>query len=368
MQVPGWVGSRTVPTTALVTGGAGFIGCALAGRLLGRFDRVVAVDSLHPQVHPTTTRPAALAEGVELVVGDVTLPATWDALLPDVRPDAVVHLAAETGTAQSLTEASRHAVANVVGTTAMLDAFGRHDRRPDRVVLASSRAVYGEGAWQDPDGRVVLPGQRSHAMLAAGEWDFPGLSPMRAAAARVEPRPSSVYAATKLAQEHVLRAWCLAVGVRPVVLRLQNVYGAGQSPSNPYTGILPLFGRLAAAGESIPVYEDGRIVRDFVHVDDVARALESAVCDLDAGPAVALDVGSGVPVTILEVARLVADRYGAPAPTVTGQFRDGDVRYACADPSEAYRLLGWRPRVELATGLEELCSWLDRLGQASERR
>ncbi len=198
-------------------------------------------------------------------------------------------------------------------------------------------------------------------MLAAGEWDFPGLSPMRAAAARVEPRPSSVYAATKLAQEHVLRAWCLAVGVRPVVLRLQNVYGAGQSPSNPYTGILPLFGRLAAAGESIPVYEDGRIVRDFVHVDDVARALESAVCDLDAGPAVALDVGSGVPVTILELARLVADRYGAPAPTVTGQFRDGDVRYACADPSEAYRLLGWRPRVELATGLEELCSWLDRL-------
>ena len=217
-----------MPTTALVTGGAGFIGCALAGRLLGRFDRVVAVDSLHPQVHPTTTRPAALPEDVELVVGDVTVPATWDAVLTDLRPDAVVHLAAETGTAQSLTEASRHAVANVVGITAMLDAFGRHDRRPNRVVLASSRAVYGEGAWQDPAGRVVLPGQRSHAMLAAGEWDFPGLRPMPAAAARVEPRPSSVYAATKLAQEHVLRAWCLAVGVRPVVLRLQNVYGAGQ--------------------------------------------------------------------------------------------------------------------------------------------
>jgi dTDP-L-rhamnose 4-epimerase len=365
MQAPGSVGSRTVPTTALVTGGAGFIGCALAGRLLGRFDRVVAVDSLHPQVHPTTTRPVALAEGVELVVGDVTLPATWDAVLTDARPDAVVHLAAETGTAQSLTEASRHAMANVVGTTAMLDAFGRHDRLPDRVVLASSRAVYGEGAWQDPDGRIVLPGQRSHAMLASGEWDFPGLTPMPVAAALVEPRPSSVYAATKLAQEHVLRAWCLAVGVRPVVLRLQNVFGAGQSPSNPYTGILPLFGRLAAAGQPIPVYEDGRIVRDFVHVDDVARALESAVCDLDAdldaGPGAAVDVGSGVPVTILEVARLVADRYGAPAPTVTGQFRDGDVRYACADPADAYRLLGWRPRVELASGLEELCSWLDGL-------
>ena len=181
-------------------------------------------------------------------------------------------------------------------------------------MLASSRAVYGEGAWRDPtEGRA--PGQRSHAMLAAGEWDFPGLSPTaRRGGAGSSRGRAACTAATKLAQEHVPRAWCLAVGVRPVVLRLQNVYGAGQSPTNPYTGIVPLFGRLAAAGEVIPVYEDGRIVRDFVFVDDVARALESAVCDLDAEPAVALDVGSGVPVTILEVARLVADRYGAPAP------------------------------------------------------
>ena len=178
MGEPDWVGSRTVPTTALITGGAGFIGCALAGRLRGRFDRVVAMDSLHPQVHSTRTRPAALHEAVELVVADVTHPAAWDELLTHVRPDAVVHLAAETGTAQSLTEASRHASVNVVGTTTMLDAFTRHDALPDRVVLASSRAVYGEGAWQDASGAVVLPGQRSHAMLAAGAWDFPGLTPL----------------------------------------------------------------------------------------------------------------------------------------------------------------------------------------------
>lgn len=352
-----------MPTTALITGGAGFIGCALAGRLRGRFDRVVAMDSLHPQVHSTTGRPSALDDAVELVVADVTDPVSWDSLLDDVRPQAIVHLAAETGTAQSLTEASRHASVNVVGTTTMLDALTRHDALPDRVILASSRAVYGEGAWRDATGTIVLPGQRSHAMLAAGMWDFPGLTPVPTAASRVEPRPSSVYAATKLAQEHVLRAWSLAVGVRPVVLRLQNVYGAGQSPNNPYTGILPLFGRLAAAGEVIPVYEDGRIVRDFVHVDDVARALESAACDLVSDPGVALDVGSGVPVTILEVARLVADRYGAPPPEVTGQFRDGDVRYACADPSEAYRLLDWQSKVELTPGLEALCAWLDALAR-----
>jgi dTDP-L-rhamnose 4-epimerase len=179
-----------------------------------------------------------------------------------------------------------------------------------------------------------------------------------------------VYAATKLAQEHVLRAWCLAVGVPPVVVRLQNVYGAGQAPTNLYTGILPLFGRLAAARKAIPVYEDGRIVRDFVHVDDAAEALESAVCDLDTVAAeghAAIDVGSGVPVTIHEVARLVARRYGAPGPLVTGRFRDGDVRYACADPSDAYRLLGWQPRVELEDGLEQLGEWLDRTLSATDQ-
>jgi dTDP-L-rhamnose 4-epimerase len=349
----------------LITGGAGFIGCALASRLRPRFDRVVALDSLHPQIHPTTERPAALAVDVELVIADVTHPPSWDTVLADVRPDAVVHLAAETGTAQSLTEASRHASVNVLGTTAMLDALTRHDVRPERVVLASSRAVYGEGAWRDASGAVVLPGQRSHVMLAAGTWDFPGLTPLPVSAARVEPRPSSVYAATKLAQEHVLRAWALAVGVRPVVLRLQNVYGAGQTPSNPYTGILPLFGRRAAAGQAIPVFEDGRIVRDFVHVDDAARALEAAVCDLDTDPGVAIDVGSGQPVTILEVAERIAERYGAPRPRVTGEYRDGDVRYACADPAEATRLLRWRPAVDLATGLESTCVWLD---QASDAR
>lgn len=357
-------------TTALITGGAGFLGCALAGRLLARFDRVVALDSLHPQVHPARTRPAALDDRVELVVGDVTEAATWNDLLGHVRPSALVHLAAETGTAQSLTEASRHASVNVVGTAAMLDALSRHEIRPDRIVLASSRAVYGEGPWVDASGTVVLPGQRSHAMLAAGTWDFPGLTPCPTSASHVEPRPSSVYAATKLAQEHVLRSWCLAVGVTPVVLRLQNVYGEGQSPTNPYTGILPLFGRLAAAGTAIPLYEDGLIVRDFVHIDDVARALESAVCNVDLTAAEglsAIDVGSGVPVTIEEVARLVARRYGAPPPVVTGRFRDGDVRYACAEPSDAYRLLGWKPRVQLEDGLERLGVWLDRTLSATDR-
>lgn len=348
-------------TTCLVTGGAGFIGCAVSGRLADRFDTVVAFDNLHPQVHATAERPAALDDRVELVRGDVTEADDWRAMLATVRPVTVLHLAAETGTAQSLTESSRHASVNVLGTTRMLDAFVEHDIRPDRIVLTSSRAVYGEGAWRSADGQLHYPGQRTHAMLTSGEWDFPGLTPQPAHAAYTQTRPTSVYGATKLAQEHLVSAWCLAMGVAPVILRLQNVYGAGQSPTNPYTGIVVLFAQLARAGKAIPVYEDGSIVRDFVHVDDVAAALELAVA-LD-GPAL-VDVGSGVPTTVAELAARVARAYAAPEPRVTGQYREGDVRYACVAPG-AGEALGWAPSVGLDEGLAGLFEWL---GQRSDAR
>jgi len=342
----------------LVTGGAGFIGCAVSGALADAFGSVVALDNLHPQVHASGERPTALDPRVELVVGDVTHEQVWDDLLAGRRPRVVLHLAAETGTAQSLTESTRHATTNVVGTTRMLDALARHDVRPARIVLASSRAVYGEGAWQGADGVVHQPGQRSHAMLAASHWDFPGLTPLPAGDPRMAPAPTSVYGATKLAQEHVLRAWALAVGVKPSVLRLQNVYGPGQSLTNPYTGIVPLFARLARAGEPIPVFEDGAILRDFVHVDDVARALVLAVTG-DAVPSGAVDIGSGEATSVLELARRVAAVYDAPPPRVTGAFRDGDVRACWADPSPAAHELGWSPTVMLAQGLPQLCAWID---------
>lgn len=344
--------------TCLVTGGAGFIGCAISPLLARHFDRIVVVDNMHPQIHVTQARPAALHGKAELVIGDVTQRETWDALLPGFKPDTVIHLAAETGTGQSLTEGSRHANVNVVGTTQMLDALVRHDAIPGRIVLTSSRAVYGEGAWQDASGKVRYPGQRSRAQLEAKQWDFPGLTCLPFEATRTEPRPTSIYGSTKYAQELILKAWALSFDVEFGLLRLQNVYGPGQSLSNPYTGIVSLFVQLAKAGKVIPLYEDGEIVRDFVFIDDVARAVVRIATDT-VPSAEAYDVGCGTGTTIRELAQIIASIYGAPAPMVNGAYRNGDVRAAAADISRTRQELGWDPEWDVRKGVTKLCAWID---------
>ena len=348
-------------TSILVTGGAGFIGCALAERWASRADRWVVLDNLHPQVHADQRRPDALVDSAELIVGDVTDPGAWDSLLSGFRPDIVIHLAAETGTAQSLSEATRHAEVNVVGTAAMLDAFSRHEHVPAHTVLSSSRAVYGEGDWRRSDGTVFSPGQRPHAQFTSAQWDFPDAVALPSAAATTVPAPTSIYGATKLAQEHMLAAWAGAHDAGVTVLRLQNVYGPGQSLTNSYTGIVSLFSQLARRGESIPLYEDGDIVRDFVLIDDVADAF---VAVLDRGPRGSsgpFDVGTGQATTIADLAAAIADFHGAPAPHVTGQFRDGDVRYASCDIAPTLAALDWTPRYSLEEGVARLQQWIEKV-------
>ena len=350
--------------TCLVTGGAGFIGCAISHDLADAFDRVVALDNMHPQIHPSQARPAELDERVELRRLDVSVAEDWDSLLAEVAPDAIVHLAAETGTGQSLTEASRHANVNVVGTTQMLDALVRHEIRPDKIVLASSRAVYGEGKWIDAEGHPSYPGQRTHAMLEAGQWDFTGLAPSVQSSTEVKASPANVYAATKFCQENLVTSWCGSFDVTPVLFRLQNVYGPGQSLINPYTGIVSLFARLARQGQSIPVYEDGQIVRDFVFIDDVASAIVAGVLHSPA-TSTPYDIGLGERTTIMQIAQTIAEHYGAPAPHVTGQFRDGDVRAAWADTARARQALDWEPRIGVTEGINRLCDWIDAQQEAA---
>ncbi len=351
--------------SVLVTGGAGFIGCNLAARLAAQGDRVTAVDVLHGQVHPDRQRPSLLPASVELIPADVRERHGWGAILAIADPDVVVHLAAETGTGQSLTEASRHASVNVVGTTELLDALTGHRGRPEHVVLASSRAVYGEGEWES-DGITYRPGVRTHEALAAGQWDPLGPNgepgrPLPARAGSTVPAPTSVYAATKLAQEHILQAWCAAAGTPLSVLRLQNVYGPGQSLTNTYTGVLVHFVRVAMNGEPIEVYEDGRVVRDFVYIDDACAAVHAA---LERPPSQfrLLDVGGGRPLSLAAVAQQVAAVTGAPDPVVSGRFRDGDVRAAWCSLDAVRDDLGWEPGCDLPTGLGRLVTWVGEQG------
>ena len=344
----------------LVTGGAGFIGSRLVSKLCQEGMEALVADVLHPQVHQGG-RPSALPESANLIPLDVTHGPTWDALLRLFRPDVVIHLAAETGTGQSLLESTRHGMVNVVGTTQLLDAMARAGHVPSHLILSSSRAVYGEGEWE-ADGESYYPGPRAHRDLAAGHWDPPSPSgkpghAVPSAAGRTRTEPTSVYGATKLTQEHALKAWSTAHGCSLSILRFQNVYGVGQSLSNPYTGVLTLFAQMALRHARLPVYEDGVIVRDFVYVEDVVDALWSALCRPPDAIRL-LDIGSGSATTILEAATAMAAHAGAPEPKITGAFRDGDVRAAMCDVSDARRELGYDPRWTLPDGLGALLDWV----------
>jgi dTDP-L-rhamnose 4-epimerase len=341
----------------VITGGAGFIGCAVARHLVEAAKDALALDVLHPQVHKEAGRPDRLPDSVPLWPFDVTDAAAWDAFFLLERPSVIVHLAAETGTGQSLRQASRHGSVNVVGTTQMLDGLSRSGHVPEHIVLASSRAVYGEGAWEAA-GQPYYPGVRTHRDLAEGRWDPRSPSgqagrPLPSAANWTHAEPTNIYAATKLAQEHILKAWGAAMACPVSVLRLQNVYGVGQSLENPYTGVLSIFARQALSKETIEVYEDGNIIRDFVYVDDVASAMASAI---DRPPPVSrtLDIGSGTSTTIFEVASAMADLADAPEPVVSGAFRDGDVRAASCVIDAAGAEIDYAPAWKVVDGLDVL--------------
>jgi dTDP-L-rhamnose 4-epimerase len=237
--------------------------------------------------------------------------------------------------------------------------MSRHNILPERIVLSSSRAVYGDGKWLLDTGGEAYVSPRTNIDLQNGFWNPRSASGQPVAslshnAASTEPRPTNVYAATKLAQEHLIRAWCAAFGVRSGILRLQNVYGPGQAVQNSYTGVLTFFAKTALAGRSINLFEDGNILRDFVFVDDVVRAL---ICMLSQeSQDLVLDIGSGRPVTLHEAALVLSSLAGSPEPHVSGEFRHGDVRAASASIEQTVRVLEWNPVTSFEVGAKLLLS------------
>lgn len=344
---------------AFISGGAGFIGTKLARRLIAEGHDVLLVDSLSPQIHgevPDYQPP----EGARFIRLDIRRLAERSELLQGV--DVVFHLAAETGTGQSMYQIADYVDVNAMGTAALLEAIARLEKRPSRLILASSRSIYGEGAYEAPSrpGKFLHPRSRSREQLAAGQWDFRDdgetLRPVATPEAFTA-KPSSVYAATKMAQELLVTSSCDSLGVTPILLRFQNVYGEGQSLRNPYTGVISIFFNRARQGLEINVYEDGKESRDFVHVDDVVGALMLAT-QADAPAGACYNVGSGVPTSLLDLANKLIAISGANAPLrISGDYRLGDIRHCFADMEAIRHDFGFVPTIDLQAGLERFVSW-----------
>ena len=349
-------------SNVLITGGAGFIGTHVVRQALGAGHRVRILDNLSPQVHGG--EPFEAAPGAEFIRGDVTVRADWEQALDGI--DTVVHLAAETGTGQSMYEIELYYRVNVQGTALLFDILANQPHSVRNVVLASSRSVYGEGAYLcrncEPSGRRVYPAPRSPDQLSRHDWDpsCPGCGePAEATATREDDpvSPASIYAATKLAQEEMVRVVCGSLCIAHAILRFQNVFGEGQSLTNPYTGILSIFSTRIRLGLPIEVFEDGEESRDFIHVEDAAASVLRCIGNPVAG-GVTLNVGRGEPVTIMRLAeRLCRAMDSGSEPKATGSYRVGDIRHNFADVSRL-ETAGIIPRVSLEEGLERFCNWV----------
>lgn len=358
----------------LVAGGAGFIGSHLAAELLVHGYAVRVLDNLSPQVHgPAGQPPAYLDPRAELMVADVRDPDAVRRALHGV--DAVYHLVAAVGVGQSMYRIAEYTAVNNVGTAVLLEAL--IEKRVARLVVASSMSIYGEGLYRGPDGAVRSAVERPVEALKAGDWEVRGAGgePL-APAPTPETKPpclASVYALSKYDQERMCLMIGRAYGIPTVALRFFNVYGPHQALSNPYTGVMAIFGSRLLNDKPPVIYEDGLQQRDFVSVYDVARACRLAL-EAPRAPGGVFNVASGHRYTLRTVAQKMARCLGKEhvRPEVTGRYRVGDIRHCFADITRAREDLGYRPRVSLEEGLADLARWLekqeacDRVAQASD--
>jgi dTDP-L-rhamnose 4-epimerase len=351
----------------LITGGAGFIGAHLANELLAKGYHVRVLDELLEQVHGATTSPSSSAKyhpsylnpAVELIKGSVCNPSAVRYACADI--DVVYHLAARVGVGQSMYDVVNYTETNNRGTAVLLEALIA--RPVERLVVASSMSVYGEGLYQRRDGAVVSGHERPLEQLRAGRWqlyddDGDLLLPLPTPETKA-PTLASVYALSKYDQERM----CLIIGraynIPTVALRFFNVYGPHQALSNPYTGVLAIFASRLLNHKAPLIYEDGYQQRDFVHVRDVAQACRLAM-ETPGIDGEVFNVGSGQAYTVLELAeRLAAVMGKAIAPEVTGKYRQGDIRHCFADITKACEQLHYRPRISLDEGMAELANWLE---------
>lgn len=349
----------------LITGGAGFIGSRLALALLARGHKVRVLDNLAPQIHGDNpeTSPLFLSikDKVEFSRGSVIERKDLIKVLPEI--DTVVHLAAETGTGQSMYAIQHYSDVNIGGTALLLDLIANEHFPVKKLVVASSRAVYGEGKYHCNQHGFIFPPSRNVKDMEQGDFTvhcpYCNMPAEMAATDELSPvQPSSVYGITKLTQEQMVLTVGHALGISALAYRYQNVYGPGQSLSNPYTGILSIFSTRIRNGSEINIFEDGVESRDFVFIDDVVTATVKGI-EYDAPLTDVFNVGSGVATDILTLANTLQELLGAAVPIkVSGQFRLGDIRHNVADLTKIRSTLGFEPLVSITEGLRRFVEWV----------
>jgi dTDP-L-rhamnose 4-epimerase len=344
----------------LVSGGAGFIGSKLATELTLRGYRITILDNLSAQVHGEMAT-VSMSPEIVFLHGDVR--SRDDCIRALAGQHALVHFAAETGTGQSMYQIERYTDVNMRGTANLLDVLANEPHSIEKIVVASSRAIYGEGKYLCHSHGIVYPGARSPSDLSTGDFTVkcPDCRAEATALATDESsriHPSSVYGISKQVQEQLVMTVAGALGIPAVALRYQNVYGPGQSLRNPYTGILSIFSTRIRNGSPIFVFEDGKEGRDFIFIDDVVEAtrlaLESGAADFEA-----LNVGSGVKIDVLTVANSLKSALGGQSSiAVSGKYRIGDIRDNFADIGKMRSHLGFTPRIGFAEGIQRFAEWV----------
>ena len=351
----------------LITGGAGFIGSNLTLALLKKGHSIVVLDNLSTQIHginaeETSPLYTSIKNSVTFIKGDVTNREHWQKALIGI--DVIVHYAAETGTGQSMYEIERYTTVNVGGTGILLDLLANDKKlQVKKVIVASSRSIYGEGKYFSQELGIVYPNHRNDDAMQNGDFDVH--YPNEKTALQLMPtdeeskiHPSSVYGITKQNQEQMVLCVCKAIGIKAIAFRYQNVYGPGQSLTNPYTGILSIFSSLILNGKPINIFEDGKESRDFVFIDDVVAAtilgIENDTIHNDV-----FNVGAGVATDVIAVAKTLLAKYNKDVPlTITGNYRLGDIRHNFADLTKIKKALGFTPTVSFEEGITKFAQWV----------
>lgn len=352
----------------LITGGAGFIGSNLALKLIEKGHYITVLDNLSKQIHgenPEETSPLYLSikDKVKFIQGTVT--SSEDLIKAIDGQDVIVHLAAETGTGQSMYQIEHYTNVNIGGTALLLDILTNKPNSVKKVVVASSRSIYGEGKYLSEKFGVVYPSYRLDGDMMNGDFEvkYPEeTNPLQLLPTDEETKiqPSSVYGITKYNQEQMVMTVCPSIGIAPVAFRYQNVYGPGQSLTNPYTGILSIFSTLIKNGKEINIFEDGKESRDFVFIDDVVNATILGI-EKDEANGNVFNVGTGVATDVITVVNELINSYGISVPyRISGNYRLGDIRHNFADLTKISTLLGFKPTVSFQQGIKAFTDWVEK--------